>query len=147
MREKLLNLSVGTPSWLIAIVKIVCCVGEYFNWNYLERRSLNNISHLPKLVRSEWFESYWERIWRYKHSSVQPSRMPKPNKGKKPSWKPKAVKSAVTTKLENKPALCGEVSRKSLLENTKCPWCSCSGFDAQRCNPSWKKTEDMTGKD
>ena len=92
-------------------------------------RKYDNISNLSKLVRSEWSVSYWERTWEDENSSVQPSRILKPNKRKKPSWKPKVVKSTVTTKLENKPVLCGEVSRKSLLENTKCPWCSCSGFN------------------
>ena len=84
---------------------------------------------------------------RYKLSSLQPSRMPKPYKGKKPSWKTKAVKNTVTTELGSKPVLNSEASRRSLQENTKCPWCSCSGFDTQRCNPSGKKTEDMKEKD
>ena len=110
-------------------------------------RKYNNISNLSKLVRSEWSVSYWERTWKDENNSIQPSRMPKPHKGKKPSWKTKAVNSAVTTELGSKPVLNSEASRRSLQEITKCPWCSCSGFNTQRCNPSWKKTEDMKEKD
>ena len=96
----------------------------------------NNISYLSKLVRSERSESYWKRTWRNEHSNVQPNWMPKPYKGKKPSWKTKAVNGAVTTKSKINPVLSGEASRKGLQENTKCPWCTCSRFNAQRCNPS-----------
>ena len=114
----------------------------------LSRKSkYNNISYLSKLVRSEWSESYWERTWRDKYSSVQPSRMSKPYKGEKPSRRTKAVKSAVTTKSEIKSVPSSEASRKSLQENTKCLWCAYSGFNAQRCNPSWKKIEDTMEKD
>ena len=110
-------------------------------------RKYNNISYLSKLVRSERSESYWERTWRDEYSSVQPSRMLKPHKGEKPSWRTKTINGAVTTKSEIKSMPSSEASRKSLQENTKCPWCTCSGFNTQRFNPSWKKIEDTTEKD
>ena len=40
MKEKLLNQLVGIPSWLIAIVKTVFCIGEHPNWNDPERVSI-----------------------------------------------------------------------------------------------------------
>ena len=79
-----------------------------------ERRIIESISWNSKLVRSEWSESYWERTWKDEHNSVQPSWMSKPYKGKKPSWKTKAVNDAVTTKSKIKSALSSEASRKSL---------------------------------
>ena len=72
--------------------------------------------------------------------------MPKPHRGVNPSWRTKAVNDAVTTKLEIKPVLSSEANRKDLQEKTKCPWCTCLGYKAQRCNTSWKQTEDTKEK-
>ena len=69
-----------------------------------------------------------------------------PRKGNNPSWRIKAVDSAVTTKLETEPMLSSEANKKDLQEKTKCPWCTCPGYKAQRYNISWKQTEDTKEK-
>ena len=72
--------------------------------------------------------------------------MSKPHKGDNPSRKIKAINDVVTTKLEVELVLSSEANRKDLQEETKCPWCTCPGYKAQRCNTSWKQTEDTKEK-
>ena len=73
--------------------------------------------------------------------------MSKSHEGNNPSWRIKAVNDAVTTKLEVETVLSSAATRKDLQEKTKCPWCTCPGYKTQRCNTSWKKTEDTKEKD
>ena len=72
--------------------------------------------------------------------------MSKSHEGNNPNWRVKAVTNAKTTKLEAEPVLSSAVTRKDLQEKTKCPWCTCIGHKAQRCNTSLKETEDTKEK-
>ena len=56
------------------------------------------------------------------------------------------VDNAVVTKLEVGPVLSSAITRKDLQEKTKCPWYTCTGHKAQRCNTNLKETEDIKKK-
>ena len=72
--------------------------------------------------------------------------MSKSHEGNNPSWRIKAVDSAVTIKLEAKSVLSSAANRKDLQEKTKCPWYTCPGHKAQRHNIKLKETEDTKEK-
>ena len=72
--------------------------------------------------------------------------MSKPHEGNNPNWRVKVVNDAETTKLEAKTVLSSAATRKNLQEKTKCPWCTCTGHKAQRCNTNLKETEGTKEK-
>ena len=72
--------------------------------------------------------------------------MSKLHQGNNPNWRAKAVNNAETTKLEAEPVLSSAATRKDLQEKTKCLWCTCTRYKAQRCNTSLKETEDTKEK-